>query len=169
MDVLDAIRARRSVRAYRDTPVPDEVLARVLEAARLAPSARNRQEWRFIAVRDEATRRALAEAAKGQTWVAEAPVCLAFCATEDQYVMSCGQKAGTVDVSAALAYVTLAAAAEGLGTCWLGAFYEDRVKAILGAPAGARVVGMTPLGYPAENPPPRPRKPAGDVISFERW
>jgi nitroreductase len=169
MDVHAAIAARRSIRAYRDRGVPEDVLRRVLEAARLAPSARNRQEWRFIVVRDEAKRRALAAASKGQDFVAGAPVCLAFCANEDQYVMSCGQKAGPVDTSIALAYVTLAAVAEGLGTCWLGAFHEDQVKDILGVPAGARVVGMMCLGYPAESPTARPRKPFDEVVRFEKW
>ncbi len=169
MDVHSAIVARRSIRAYQDKPVPEEALRRVLEAARLAPSARNRQEWRFIVVRDAARRRALARAAKGQMFVAQAPVCLAFCATEDAYVMSCGQKAGTVDASIAMAYATLAAVAEGLGTCWLGAFLEPEVKEILGVPGEARVVGMTPLGYPAEEPAARPRRPMEEVVGFEQW
>jgi len=169
MDVYDAIRVRRSVRAYQDKPVPEAALRRVLDAARLAPSAKNRQEWRFIAVRDARVRSMLAEAAKGQDFVAQAPVCLAFCATEGEYMMSCGQKAGTVDTSIAMAYVTLAAVTEGLGTCWLGAFYEDQVKEILEVPAAARVVALSPLGFPAESPAARPRRKFADVVRFERW
>ena len=168
MDVYEAIKVRRSIRAYQAKPVPEDVLNRVLEAARLAPSARNRQEWRFIVVREEKTRRALAEAANGQDFLAQAPACLAFCATK-LHVMGCGVDAGIVDTSIPLAYVTLAAAAEGLGTCWLGAFDQDAVREVLGVPDGALVVGLTPLGYPAEKPAARPRKPAGEVISFERW
>jgi len=169
MDVGEAIRARRSVRAYRDRPVPEDVLRRVLEAARLAPSARNRQEWRFIAVRDPGQRGRITEAARGNTFLAQAPVILAFCATEDGSVMSCGQKAGPIDVSIALAYVTLAAVAEGLGTCWLGSYEEDKVRAVLGVPAGARVVAMSPLGYPAESPEARPRRAFEEVVGFDRW
>lgn len=169
MDVYEAVGARRSVRAYRDKAVPEGVLRRVLDAARLAPSARNRQEWRFIVVRDAEARRRLAAAAKGQKFVAQAPVCLAFCATEDRDVMSCGQKAGPIDVSIALAYLTLAAAAEGLGTCWLGAFHEQEAKEILGVPPEARVVALCPLGYPAESPGARPRKSFEEVVSFDRW
>ena len=169
MDVFEAIRNRRSIRDYSGKPVSDAVLKKVLEAARLAPSARNRQEWRFIAVRDSAKRASLAQAAKGQEFVGKAPVVLAFCATEDDDMMTCGQKAGPIDVSIALAYVTLAATAEGLGTCWLGAYHEDKVKEILGVPANARVVAMTPLGYPAEHPGARSRKSFKEVVAFDGW
>ena len=169
MDVHEAVKSRRSIRAYREQAVPEDVLRRVLEAARLAPSARNRQEWRFLVVKDAGRRKALAKAARSQDFVAQAPVCLAFCTTENDYVMTCGQQAGPIDTSIALAYVTLAAAAEGLGTCWLGAFDEPQVKELLGVPAGARVVAMSPLGYPAESPEARPRKPFGEVVGFEHW
>lgn len=170
MDVHEAIRSRRSIRAFDPArPVPEDALRRVLEAARLAPSARNRQEWRFIVVRDAEKRSRLVRAAKGQNFVGQAPVVLAFCATEDKDVMSCGQKPGPIDTAIALAYVTLAAVAEGLGTCWLGAFYEDQVKQILDVPAGARVIAMTPLGYPAEKPEARPRKSFDEVVGFEKW
>ena len=168
MDVYEAIRARRSVRAYKDEPVPDEALARVLEAARLAPSARNRQEWRFIVVKDKARLEKLAEAANGQGFVAEAPVYMAFCATKG-HVMSCGVDAGIVDTSIPLAYVTLAAVAEGLGTCWLGAFDQEKTKEILGVPEDALVVGVTPLGYPAKVPAAKSRKKFEDVVSLESW
>jgi len=169
MNVHEAIRSRRSIRAYEPRAVPEAALRRVLEAARLAPSAKNRQAWRFIVVRDEPLRRELARAAHDQDFVAEAPVCLAFCATEDEYVMSCGQKAGPVDTSIALAYATLAAVEEGLGTCWLGAFDEPQARKLLGVPAGARVIGLTPLGYPAEQPAARPRRKFEDVVGFEKW
>lgn len=169
MNVAEAIKKRRSIRSYKDKEIPDDVLHRVLEAARLAPSARNRQEWKFIVVRDAALRKKLAVAAKGQSFVASAPVVLAFCATEDKDVMACGQKTGSVDTSIAMSYVTLAAVEEGLGTCWLGAFVEEEVKKLLGVPAHARVVAMSPLGYPAEHPATRGRKDFDKVVSFESW
>ena len=169
MEVYEAIKKRRSIRAYEDKPVPEDVLRRVLDAARLAPSARNRQEWRFVAVRDVDKRKRLVEAANGQKFVGEAPVVLAFCATEDKDVMSCGQKAGSIDLSIAMSYVTLAAVSEGLGTCWLGAYSEDKVKRVLGVPAAAKVVAMSPLGYPAEEPKARSRKGFDEVVSFEGW
>jgi nitroreductase len=168
VDVYEAVKARRSVRSYKPDPVPEEVLRRVLEAARLAPSARNRQAWRFIAVTDPGKIEKLAEAANGQSFVAEAPVYLAFCATR-MHVMSCGVEAGIVDTSIPFAYVTLAAVAEGLATCWLGAFDQDATRKILGVPAEVLVVGVTPLGYPAENPPARSRRKFDEVVSFEGW
>ncbi len=169
MDVHEAIRNRRSIRAYREDPVPEDKLRRVLEAARNAPSAKNRQEWRFIAVREAGLRKKLAEAACSQEFVGRAPVILVACATEDKDVMTCGQKTGSVDCSIALAYVTLAAVAEGLGTCWLGAFHADKVRKVLGIPASAAVVALAPLGYPAEQPPSRGRRSFEEVVSFEKW
>jgi len=169
MELMEAIRTRRSVRSYLDREVEEEKLGRVLEAARLAPSASNRQNWRFVVVRDPATRMKLSEAARGQSFVAEAPVVIAACGTETNYVMTCGQAAYTVDVTIAVDHMTLAAAAEGLGTCWIGAFYEDQVKEILGIPRDVRVVALLPLGYPAKVPQPTPRKSLGEITAQERW
>jgi nitroreductase len=169
MDVHEAIRKRRSIREYRDTPVPEDVLRRVMDAARLAPSAKNRQEWRFIVVRDPAVKRKVVEATNNQVFAGTAPLILVFCSTEDEYTMKNGQKGGPVDASIALSYVTLAATEEGLGTCWLGSYSEEKVKKALDIPKRARVVGMTPLGYPAEDPPARTRKRFEEVVSFDRW
>ncbi|MBM4084275.1 MAG: nitroreductase [Planctomycetes bacterium] len=169
MDVMEAIRTRRSIRAYLDKPVEEEKLKRVLEAARLAPSAKNMQEWKFIVVRDPATRQKLVEAAKGQKFVGEAPVVIAACGTKPDYVMSCGQLSHTVDVSIAVTHMCLQAVAEGLGTCWLGAFYEDQAKKILGVPDGVRIVALLPLGYPKESPAARPRKALGEIVCYDRW
>jgi nitroreductase len=169
MDVKEAILRRRSIRAYVSKPVPEDVLNRVLDAARLAPSAKNRQEWRFIVVREAEARKRVVDATNNQLFVGAAPVILVFCATEGDYVMRCGQNGGTVDTSIALSYVTLAAVEEGLGTCWVGSFYEDKMKAALGIPAGARVVAVTPLGYPAEDPPARGRRAMKEVVSFDKW
>jgi nitroreductase len=168
MDVYEAIRARRSVRAYKSDAVPGDALNRILECARLAPSARNRQEWRFIAVTDHEKIDRLAAAANGQSFVAQAPTVLAFCTTK-MHVMSCGVDAGIVDTSIPFAYVTLAAVAEGLGTCWLGAFDADAVREVLGVPDDVLIVGITPLGYPARQPAPTSRKAFDDVVSFEGW
>ena len=169
MSVLTTIRERRSIRAYLDRPVEDDKLLQVLEAARLSPSARNRQEWKFVVVKERETRDKLAAAANGNRFVAEAPVIIAACATEATYIMSCGQPAGTVDISIALISLMLQAQSVGLGTCWLGAYDEDAVKAILGIPAGVRVVAMTPLGYPAESPSARPRKSLAEIVAYERY
>lgn len=168
MDLFEAIAGRRSIRSFLDRPVEEEKLERILDAGRQAPSARNMQDWRFIVVRDAQTRRRLAEAARNQQFVAQAPVVIAACGTSD-LVMTCGQPAYAIDVSIAVDHMTLAAFELGLGTCWLGAFYEDRVKAILGIPEGIRVVALLPLGYPAEQPFARPRKTLEDIVAYERW
>ncbi len=170
MTVYEAIAARRSVRAYLPKDVPEEPLLRLLEAARLAPSASNRQEWRFVVVRDPATRAALAQAARNQTFVGEAPVVLACCAETDEHRMSCGQPCYPIDVAIAMTHLALCAAAEGLGTCWIGAFDEERVKSLLGIPAAVRVVELMPLGYPREaKAPPKQRLPIDRILRRERW
>ncbi len=168
MDLMQAVRARRSIRNFLDKSVEEEKLLAVLEAGRLAPSARNMQDWRFIVVRDSATRQRLAEAARDQQFVGQAPVVIAACGTSD-LVMTCGQPAYAIDVAIALDHMTLAAASLDLGTCWIGAFYEDKVKEILGVPQEIRVVALLPLGYPAEQPGPRPRKSLDEVVAWEHW
>jgi nitroreductase len=169
MDLTEAIKKRRSIRKYLPRKVENDKLDRVLEAGRLAPSAKNLQEWRFVVVRDEGRRKRLAEAAKGQTFVGEAPVVIAACATVTDYVMTCGQLTYPIDLAIALEHMVLAAAAEGLGTCWIGAFYEEEVKKILNIPPEVRVVALLPLGYPDESPHPRPRKEIGEIVAFESW
>jgi len=168
MDLMQAIRARRSIRSFLDRPVEEEKLLAVLEAGRLAPSARNMQDWRFIVVKDAATRSMLAVAARDQQFVGQAPVVIAACGTSD-LVMTCGQLAYPIDVAIAVDHMTLAAASLGLGTCWIGAFYEDKVKEILGVPQEIRVVALLPLGYPVEETAPRPRKNLDDVVAWEHW
>ncbi len=169
MEVEEAIRSRRSVRAYQDREVEEDKLRRVLEAGRLAPSARNLQDWRFVVVRDQGTRKKLAEAARGQAFVGEAPVVIAACGINPDYVMTCGQHTYNIDVTIAVDHMTLAATSEGLGTCWIGAFFEDRVKEILDIPPEVRVVALLPLGYPAKVPGATPRKKMEEIASFERW
>lgn len=164
MELMEAIRTRRSIRRFLDKPVEEEKILAVLESGRLAPSARNMQDWRFIVVRDQVTRQKLAVAAKDQQFVAQAPAVIAACGTSN-YIMTCGQPTYAIDVTIALDHMTLAAASLGLGTCWIGAFYEDRAKEILGVPDDVRIVALMPLGYPAEEPPARPRKVIGDIMA----
>jgi len=170
MSVLDTIRERYSVRKYKADEVSGEDLKAVLEAARLSQSAKNLQEWRFVVVRDPRTRKQLVPACRGQEFVAEAPVVLACCGTNVDYVMACGQHAYSLDVAIAMENMSLAAHERGLGTCWMGSFYEDKVKAILGIPeVGIRIVGMMVLGHPATNAPPKNRRPLEDIVMYERW
>ncbi|MGC9515895.1 nitroreductase family protein [Methanocrinis sp.] len=169
MEVTEAIQKRRSIRKYQNRKVDNDRLDRVLEAARLAPSAKNLQEWRFVVVRDEGRRKRLAEAAKGQTFVGDAPVVIAACATVTDYVMTCGQLTYPIDLAIAVEHMVLQAAEEGLGTCWIGAFYEEEVKKVLNIPPQVRVVALLPLGYPDESPASRPRKEMDEIVAFESW
>ncbi|MCJ7813132.1 nitroreductase family protein, partial [bacterium] len=117
-DVFKAIQARHSIRNYLDRPVEAEKLKQVLEAARLAPSAKNRQEWMFVVVQNEETRKRLSIAACEQHFVAEAPVVIAGCSLESEYVMPCGQFGYVIDLAIAMDHMTLMATSLDLGTCW---------------------------------------------------
>jgi nitroreductase len=169
MDVHNAIRSRRSIRAYESREVEDDKLERVLESGRLSPSAGNRQERRFVVIKDAGTRKALSEAAKDQVFVARAPVVIAACSVESEYVMSCGQLAYPIDTAIAVDHMTLQAVEEGLGTCWIGAFDEKKVKKILSIPDNVRVVALLPLGYPRDVPHPTARKSPGEIVMLEKW
>ncbi|KAF5059252.1 FMN reductase [anaerobic digester metagenome] len=169
MDVFEAVKERRSIRKYRDAEVEEEKLQKILESARLAPSAANRQQWKFLVVKSQKTREKLVEPAHGQQMVAQAPVLVVACSTESEHVMPCGQPAYTVDLSIAVSFMILEAQELGLGTCWLGAFSEDAFKEILEIPDDIRIVAAFTLGYADEDPDPRPRKPLDEVISYEKY
>jgi nitroreductase len=169
MDVFMAIEKRRSIRTYKDTEIEPEKIKKILESARIAPSAANRQEWKFIVVKDSDTRKKLEKAAMGQKFVTEAPVTIVACSTESERVMPCGQYAYTVDLSIAVSFMILEATELGLGTCWLGAFQENEVKEVLNIPEEIRVVAMFTLGYADEDPSPRPRKTVDEIISYEKY
>lgn len=169
MDVQKAIRSRRSIRAYDSRGVEEDKLLRVLESGRLSPSAGNRQERRFVIVRDANMRKLLSEAARNQGFVAEAPVVIAACSIEKEYIMSCGQLAYPIDTAIAVDHMTLQAVEEGLGTCWIGAFDEKKVKEILNIPDNVRVVTLLPLGYPSDIPPPTSRKSIAEIVMWEKW
>ncbi len=169
MEVLDVITKRCSVRSYSDRAVERDKIDRLLEAARLAPSASNRQEWRFVVVTDHDMRNALMEAASRQPFVAQAPVVIAACAQTDGHVMRCGQPCYPIDVAIAVDHITLQAVAEGLGTCWIGAFDEIQVKELLAIPQDVRVVELLTVGYPAGGRPQRSRVPMDRIVHWEKW
>ena len=167
MNVHEAIRTRSSVREYLPIPVPDEQVMKVLEAARLAPSSSNRQQWRFIVVRDQDRRRRLAQAAYDQMWIAGAPVIIAAIGAEPHSIMTCGLPRHAVDVSIAITHMMLAAVEEGLGTCWIGMFSQDKVREILGVNDDSVVVTIMPLGYHPGRSAPKVRKPLKDIVRYE--
>ena len=169
MDVYQCIKERRSVRSYKDRDIEKDKLEMILDAARLAPSANNRQNWRFIVVKEPQLRKRLAEAANGQTFVAQAPVVIAACSTDTSHTMPCGHPSHLVDLAIAIDHMTLAARAAGLGSCWIGAFDQKAVKEILGIPECAEVVELLTVGYPEHWPRPTPRRKAGEIISENGW
>jgi len=169
MNVMEAIEKRRSVRAFQSKPVPEEKLKKVLEAARLAPSASNRQPWKFVVVRDEERRKKLIRAAANQSFVGEAPVVIAAVALNPDYVMRCQVPSYSVDLAIAVDHMTLVAVEEGLGTCWIGAFYQDQVQEILNIPRKYKVVALLPLGFPADHPGKKYRKPLEEIVCYESF
>ena len=170
MDVTEAILTRKSVRSYLDRAVEKEKLGRVLEAARMAPSANNRQEWRFVVVTDAEKRRRLAEDAAGQRFIAEAPVVIAACAQNDGRIMRCGQACYPIDVAIAIDHLTLTAVAEGLGTCWIGSFDPEVARQILAIPEEIVVVELLPLGYPRDpQGVAKSRLPMETIVRYESW
>ena len=169
MDVAKAIRDRRSVRSYENKDIPQEVLIKVLEAARLAPSANNRQPWKFVVVREAAKRKALSKAAKEQQFVAEAPVVIAAVALEPERTMTCGVPTYAVDLAIAVDHMTLAAVQQGLGSCWIGAFYQEDVRKLLEIPDECKVAALLTLGYPRDQARFKNRKPLDEIVCYEGW
>jgi nitroreductase len=176
MNVLNAIRTRRSVREYSARPIPADVLERMRQALRWAPSACNYQPWRFIFVAQTELRQALARAANDRPWMADAPLTIVGCGYPEQAYKTMGGYGNSADIDVAIAFdhLTLAAVAEGLGTCWIGGFDEQQVKQVLSVPPEVKVVAMTPLGYPAAPELIHPlhecdRKPSAAIFSTDRY
>jgi len=169
MHVIDAIRERRSIRSFLDKPIPKEKLVRILDAGRLAPSANNKQPWKFVVVIDQKMRKKLADASKYQEFVGEAPAVIIAVALNPDYVMSCGVPGYACDISIALDHMMLAAVEEDLGTCWIGAFYQQTVMNLLNIPKEYKVVALLPIGFPAESSEPTWRKSLEQVICYEHF
>ena len=176
MDVMEAIRSRRSVRSYDTRPIPDPVLQRMRQALRAAPSACNFQPWHFIFVTDPELRRKVSQACNDQFWMADAPLIVVACGLPQQAYKHMGGHGNSVDIDVAVAvdHLTLAAVAEGLGTCWIGAFDESRIKRLLDIPAALKVVALTPLGYPTAPDLNTPlddarRKPPDEIFSADKY
>jgi len=171
MDVLPEILRRRSVRSFSPKPLEKDQLERILEAGRLAPSAKNRQEWRFVVMQKKETRERLQEAAFGQEHVGQAAAVIALCTTNIDYRMPNGQLSYPVDLSFAACQMALQAVHEGLGTCCVTTFDEQEVRDIITAPYAMRVVMLLLVGHPREplGEEPGLRKPLKQVSSKEHW
>ena len=164
MEVLEAIKKRRSIRRFRLETIPDETLRLILEAGRLAPSAGNRQPWRFIMVKDAERKRALAEATDSYLFIADAPVIIVTLGDPNASLRWFKQ-----DPMIAIEHMVLAATALGYGSCWIGGFDEEEVKRVLRVPERLAVIAMLPIGVPGESPPPRPRKALREIVYLEEY
>ena len=169
MDFSELVRARYSVRAYKPDPVEEDKLQGVLEAARLAPTAANRQSFRIVVIRTSGREEELARI-YGRPWFIQAPLVIAAVGLPaDNWVRSDGKNYNDVDVAIAMDHLILAAADLGLGTCWVAAFDPDAAREILGLPEGVEPVAFTPLGYAADAPREKKRKPLDALVKYERW
>jgi len=171
MEVLDAIKQAKSVSKFRPDPIPEQKVQAVVNAARLAPSAENLQPWKFIVVSDEDTKRKLAGALTNARQLPDAPIVIVACARLDEAVAMVGgyMNSYPVDLGMALANLTLAATSEGLGTSWVFAFNEEKVKAALRMPEDARVIGLTPVGTPEAHEPPSGRKHLSEILAYNAY
>ncbi len=167
--VMPEILNRYSVRKYKDKEIEEEKLYAILEAARLAPSARNRQNWVFVVIKDTHRREELSKICKNQRFVAQAPVTIAIVATDLEYVMSGGTTGSVVDAAIAGEHIALQAVKLGLGTCWIGAFYQEEMAKFLNLQKGHKVICLLTIGYPADNPKKRFLKPFDEVVKFESF
>ena len=173
MHIPEAIKKRRSIRAFSDQDISDRDVELLVEAACCAPSAGNRQPWEFVIVRDSDMKRNLAKAAYGQYFLAEAPVVFVVCADPGRSASRYGRRGSELyclqDTAAAVQNLLLTATANGLGSCWIGAFDEVKVAEVIKVPRGVRPIAIVPVGYPAETPRPPPRRRLRDVIHRERF
>lgn len=161
--------ARYSVRAYRSDAVPEEALGSVLEAARLAPTAANRQAFQLVVIH-VAGRESELQKIYGRDWFTQAPLVICACGMPgENWVRRDGKNYNDVDVAIVMDHLTLAAADVGLGTCWIGAFDPDAAREVLGLPDEVEPVAFTPLGYPADSPRPKKRKGLDELVRYERW
>jgi len=164
MDVLEAIRSRRSIRKFRPELIPDEKLKMILEAGRLAPSAGNRQPWLFVVVKDPERKKALAKAADNQTFIADAGAIIAALGDPEASPRWFGR-----DPMIAIEHMVLAATGLGYGTCWIGAFNEEKVKSLLRIPEELKVIALLPIGFPDESPLAKPRKPLKEIVFLNEF
>jgi len=175
MEVFDCIRSRHAIRSYDKKDVPNDLIGQIIEAGIHAPSAGNMQPWEFIIVKDKSTKKELAIAALRQRHVEEAPVVIVVCANIEKNVYRFHDRGRTLyviqDTAAAIENILLAANALGLGTCWVGAFEEEKVKSILDIPENLRPVALLTIGFPVtyEKPIKTSRIPFENVTWVDKY
>ena len=172
MDFYEVIKKRKSIRKYMPKSVEPEKLEKIFQAARFAPSWKNMQCWRFIAIDDKeviAQVKTACDDWNKKIITDDVPMLLVLFAVEEDSGVREGKAYYLLDSGLAMEHLMLAAANEGLGTCWMGLFNEEKIKNILNVPDGVRVIAISPLGYPAEDPALRPRKELSEIIFKNTW
>lgn len=172
MDIYQAMETRWSVRAFLPDPVPEEALSRVLRAAQVAPSWKNKQAWEIIVIRDRERLETLGRLLRGNPHRMDyrtLPMMLALAMDPTLIDEREGKPYYLVDAGIFGEHIVLAAQAEGLGTCWIGWFDEEPIARLLKIPPPYRLVMLTPLGYPAEERKIRPRREISDFVHAEHW
>jgi len=171
MEFFDVINNRRSVRQFKNDPIPDEHISQILDAAHMAPSSGNTQCWRFYVIKDPDVKKHLATDAGHQLFIAQAPVAIVMVADLDAVGEGYGERGRSTyalqDTAVAAENILLAATALGYGSCWVGAFDEMAATKILDLPSNLRPVAILPIGHPNE-PTKRvpPRKKVEEVTKF---
>jgi nitroreductase len=169
MNFLELAEKRYSVRAYKPDPVEEDKLQQVLEAARLAPTATNAQPFQLIVIHTAGREAELRRIYK-RDWFVQAPLVICICGIPAQgWVRRDGKNYTEVDVAIAMDHLILAATDLGLGTCWVAAFDAIAAREVLGLPEGVEPIAFTPLGYPADEPGPKKRKPLSELVRYEHW
>lgn len=169
MEFYDLIKSRYSVRSYKPDPVEEEKLQRILEAANLAPTAANRQSFQLILVHTEGKEEQLKKV-YSRPWFVRAPLIICACGLPRQnWVRSDGKNYNDVDVAIVMDHLILAAANEGLGTCWIGAFNPDEARKMFNLPDEVEPIALTPLGYPNDQPREKRRKNLSELVRYETW
>ena len=166
MDVLEAIKTRRSIRKFRKAPVPEELVEKVLEAGRWAPSSKNRQPWKFIVLKSSDVRKKLSELLPYGWFLADAPLGIAVIVDPKE------SSRPVEDGAIASENILLAAHGLGLGACWIGSYgipLEDKARALLGMPEGHRLLSVIALGYPDEKPEPTSRKSLAGIVFNDKY
>ena len=173
MELFEAIKKRRSIRAYTQEDVSEDEVEKLIDAARWAPSAGNIQPWEFLIVKDARIKQKLAEAALDQTFIEEVPVVVVVCVDEARSSWGYGSRGVTLyclqDTAAAIQNILLVAHALGLGTCWVGAFREELVKAVLNSPKNIRPVAIISVGHAAEKPRDPARRSLREIVHYETF
>ncbi len=164
LDAIEALRDRRSVRVYEPKPVPREVIEKIVDCGRLAPSANNIQPWEFIVVTEEATRKRIAELTDYGKFIAQAGACIVVFSKDVKHYLE--------DCSAATENMLIAAHALGLGTCWVAGYgkaYAQPIAELLGVPLDHKLVALVSLGYPAQKPKSHGKRELSDVLHWEKF